>query len=389
MKLTFVGVKPSQPLQRLLLANGFGVTYHATVPKGFSPKKTDLVAVMARDKGFPELIKKWRSQAPHVWIAVVVTKPWFTIPAKINLLIQCEEKNDVWIKDVWEQMFWFSLQKYFQYRHVTTRLAELNHRSQDLVAKLEKDVALASSVQRSLLPKVSPEIPGVNVAVKYMPSQGLGGDYYDIFEFEDRKKFGIVLADSKGHGMAATLLSVLLKVRIEEMKERFPDSLSFMNYLTEEIQQVHKKDMPPMSLLYGVLDRTTLQFTYTSAGEIRPLVWRGGEALDVAHESNTSLGGTEPLKLRETSVSLRPGDLLLLHTDGLMHVLSARKKKPIETLVEVLKAQPRNPDPLEVRNELLALVDSYTDKTPLEDDLTLIHLAVDDRILYMAKNARA
>ena len=56
------------------------------------------------------------------------------------------------------------------------------------------------------------------------------------------------MADSKTHGMAAALLTVLLKVHLEEMKDRFPDAKSFIQFLAQEIQQLRVKGLAPLAL---------------------------------------------------------------------------------------------------------------------------------------------
>jgi serine phosphatase RsbU (regulator of sigma subunit) len=219
--------------------------------------------------------------------------------------------------------------------------------------------------------------------VKYLPAAGLGGDYYDIFEMGDRKHFGVLIADSKTHGMAAALLSVLLKTRIEEMKDRFPESRAFVEYLNAEIQQMNQKALSQLALLYGIFDRSTLTFRYTSAGHLKPLLWRGGRPEPLPPVSNPPLGGVDRFAFRECAVTLRPGDLLIFHTDGLEGPLTDRHPSAFEKMVEILKDKEPRPDPLDVQNELMALVDRSIERKPLEDDLTMIHLSIDEKTLYI------
>jgi sigma-B regulation protein RsbU (phosphoserine phosphatase) len=401
MKLLFVGLSPSDALQKVLLSNGFDLELvktasDLTARKSASP---DLIALHLKSTAGLKDLKKVRRHNPQAWLAMVIDKAWLRDSDAQNQLLKTEEKDDVWLTETWEGMFWLCFQRMLNQRrmalelreaHEEARLLRANYQelttsSDRLIEQLERDVGLATSIQRSLLPKVSPDIPGVSIAVKYIPAAGRGGDYYDIFEFGDRKRFGVLMADSKTHGMAAALLSVLLKVRLEEMRDRFPDSRCFVDYLNREIQVVASKELASLSLLYGILDRSSLTFQYTLAGPIKPLLWRRGEPAALSISEDPPLGGIDQYSFRENTIALMPGDLLILHTDGLEAPLAAHESSSFDKIVQILKRRNPSPDPLEVQNELMALVDRYVEKKPLEDDLTLIHFAINERALYVAQ----
>lgn len=394
MKILFLGVRPSEALEKVLHANRFTVIL---AKKGSETEpNADLVIFAPRAASSVKETVRLRKIHPDAWIAVVASRKWLRDAAAMNALVQCETKDDVWLEDTWEALFWLGLQRAMVHgkrqremkalqhetRSLKSHYAELSQSSDRLIRQLEKDVGLATNIQRSLLPKVHPSIPGVSVTVKYIPAAGLGGDYYDIFEMGDRKHFGILMADSKTHGMAAALLSVLLKTRIEEMKDRFPDSKSFVEYLNQEIQGMQQKELSQLALLYGILDRSSLTFRFTVAGHLKPLLWRSGAPEAIAIAQNPPLGGIDHFTFRENSVSLKPGDLLILHTDGLEAPLTQNSPSAFEKMAQILKEKHPTPDPLEVQNELMALIDRFTERKPLQDDLTLIHLSIDERALY-------
>ncbi len=329
-------------------------------------------------------LKGYRDLHPHTWITLLVDKSSFKKVEWVNSLLKCPEKNEVVIKDHWETMLWFSLQKALDHKknlELTEAFQQLSQTSETLISQLEHDISLATNIQRALLPKGSPGIPGVSFAVKYLPASGAGGDYYDLFEFGDKKRYGILLADSKSHGMAATLLSVLLKVRLEQMKDHSPDSASFVSFLNREIQSHHEKELASLSLMYGILDRTTLTFQYTVAGHLLPLLCRAGEATPLTTIRNPSLGGMDHFDFRENIISLRPGDLLVFHTDGLSSILPEDSMTTIQSLV---KNQGHKADPQELQNDLMAQIDKYLSHNKLKDDVTILQMGIDDRALYVA-----
>jgi len=399
MRILFIGLSPESRLQQALLANGVSLKVQKRLAEPSSAETPDLIAFAPSGHAPIRAIQRLRKRFPEAWIAVVAKQKFLKSASFQNSLLSCREKDDVWVEPGWQQMFWFSVQRALEQRKLSRELrslreewkvlkkhyTELSHSSDKLIAQLEKDVSLASNIQRTLLPKISPEIPGISVAVKYIPAAGLGGDYYDIFEFGDRKRFGVIMADSKTHGMAAVLLSVLLKVRIEEMKERFPDSRSFMEFINREIQSMPAQGLASLSLLYGIIDRSALSFRYTVAGSLRPLLWRAGKSMTLTTVAAPPLGDLAQFDFRENEIQLQPADLLLLHTDGLEAPLTQQHPNAFDKLVQILRKRKHASDPLELQNELMALVDQYIEKKPLEDDLTLVHFTIDERALYLAQ----
>ena len=400
MKLIFVRVEPSKEFKKTVVSHGFSCSVLSSISNLSRASSLECIILGLSKVADIKRIEAVRKEFPDVWISAVVSKESLSDPEFHSSLIESDAKNAVWLEDSWELLFWFSYQQFLNFKEVSQRAknaekqlfshqeksSELSAVSNRLLDKFNKDIDLAENIQRLLRPRFSPQIPGISLSVKYIPSVEGGGDYYDVFEFGDKKRFGILLADSKTHGMAATLLSVLLKLRLEEMKDRFPDSKAFVSFLNREIRSVHTtKNEASMALFYGILDRASLSFQFCSAGALKPILWRQGSALTVPDLQNPDVGVTDHFEFREHSVSLQPGDLLILHTNGLEAPLKKGNLSGEDRILSLLKKGKKRPDPLGTQNELMGLVDEYTSRKKLKDDLTLIQLAVDERAIYVAK----
>lgn len=383
MKILFLGVDLDRDFHRLLL--GSGVSVETAKRARSATGGFDLIAFKPKTISQLADLKALRKNFPAAWIAIVLPGTWLKDAEKMNLLLATKEKDEVWVEEHWEKLFWFSYQRLGEAssREQLKRMCEdLTRQSEKLVKRLEHDLALAGNLQRSLLPKASPEIPGLSIAVRYLPAAGAGGDYYDIFEFGDKRRFGMIMADAATHGMAATLLSVLIKVRLEEMKDRFPDSKSFVEFLNREIREMHGKDLASLSLFYGILDRASLTFHYTVAGSIRPILFRAQKPVALPIATNPALGGVDHSSFQENILRLQPGDLMLFHTDGLNAPLGGSAN---DKILELLNHADESTDPADIRNEILGLIDRHTEKKALQDDITLIHFTVNERVMYLAK----
>lgn len=397
MKLLFLGEPLDAALTEGLTAQQVEVVNHETADPSVLPPEAsfDLIVFAPSKLTEVEKVKELRTRFPQAWIVLLIETGWLGKKNATPTLFNLVEKDEVWLKGHWQANFLFAFQtflKNFEVRlqrqaleteseRLRVQCHELGERVEKLVRQLERDVELAASVHRSLLPKSAPEIPGVEVTVRYLPATGKGGDYYDIFEFGDRKRFGILMADSKTHGMAASLLAVLVKIRLEEMKDRFPDSKSFVEFLNQEIKGVHDKQMASLSLMYGILDRATLTFQYTCAGHLRPILCRLGEVPEITSHANPALGGVDQFSFQENTIRLQPGDQLVFFTDGWEPLLQNKASDQIKNFLKKQAASPAVGTTLP--NEMMGVVDSFKETAPLPDDLTLIQFCVQDRLMYL------
>jgi sigma-B regulation protein RsbU (phosphoserine phosphatase) len=91
-------------------------------------------------------------------------------------------------------------------------LQKANRKLESLIENMAAQLQLASQIQKRLVPTEFPNIPGLEFSTKFEASAITGGDYFDIFEHEDRFRFGIVVASSSGYSMSSLFLSVLLRM---------------------------------------------------------------------------------------------------------------------------------------------------------------------------------
>ncbi len=214
-----------------------------------------------------------------------------------------------------------ALQRAGLIEQLRAKIALLEAAQVELVQKerMEREMELARGVQQSVLPKTFPEIPGYRFAALNEPARQVGGDFYDVIDLGDGR-FGVAIADVSDKGIPAALFMALTRslLHAEARRERSPQVVAAnVNQLLRELGE------PDMfvTVFYGVIERETGQMIYTRAGHDNPLLLRDGQALEL-HGSGVVLGilGQEDLHLSEETLTLRPGDRLVLYTDGLVDV---------------------------------------------------------------------
>jgi serine phosphatase RsbU (regulator of sigma subunit) len=177
---------------------------------------------------------------------------------------------------------------------------------------------VARTLQNSLLPSDIPEIPGVELAVRYRPAGGhelVGGDFYDVFEAGEGI-WGVALGDVCGKGPEAAALTGLVRhtIRTAAVGGRSPSSV--LDVVNRQIIK-NKVDRFCTATL-GRVRRSngTLMVVVSCGGHPPPLVYRPGHTVEAADCLGTLLGVFPDPSLVDTAVELGPGDAIVFYTDG-------------------------------------------------------------------------
>jgi serine phosphatase RsbU (regulator of sigma subunit) len=247
---------------------------------------------------------------------------------------------------------------------------------------LEKELELAREIQRSFLPAHSPAIPGYQVAAAWRSARRVGGDFYD-FMLLANGNVGIAIADVADKGVPAALFMALSRtlVRATSMSGRTPsDALRRTNTL---IMSDARSDLF-VTVFYGLLHPRSGSFTYANAGHNPPLWLRTavneaaangiGSEVQRLSAHGMALGVMPDLSLSEQALTLGPGEVLVLYTDGVTEALSeAGEEFGLERLEQVLLEQARG-SAEEIVDAIEAAVDEFVGEVPPFDDFTLVVL---------------
>ncbi|MCC6466473.1 MAG: SpoIIE family protein phosphatase [Planctomycetes bacterium] len=166
----------------------------------------------------------------------------------------------------------------------------------------------------------APVVPGLEIQCSYRACDALGGDFYDFITV-DPWRLGFVIADVSGHGAPAALVMASAKKALQIFGRGCPSPRETLLSANTSL----RPDMPRgmfVTVLYGVLDIRTLRFDFSCAGHPPPLLAADGAVRSEWPNAGGPVLGVLPsellaARLQETTIQLRPGDALVLHTDGL------------------------------------------------------------------------
>ncbi|MBX3460971.1 MAG: SpoIIE family protein phosphatase [Planctomycetes bacterium] len=235
----------------------------------------------------------------------------------------------------------------------------------------------AQSVQMMMLPD-APSVSGIDLACCYRACDLLGGDFYDFIHI-DAWRLGIVIADVSGHGTAAALLMAAAKKALQ-IYGRDTSPRSAMLAVNDSL----RSDIPRgmfLSAIYGVLDIRTQVLTFVSCGHNPPYLLRGGKIKSAWVENNAPVLGVMPSSqlgkhIKEISLQLLPGDLLLLYTDGVTEAFDNHDSMfGDDRLLDSLR-KPHDGGAAAVLKAIQADVDAFRSGATVSDDETMLALRI-------------
>lgn len=186
--------------------------------------------------------------------------------------------------------------------------------------RYREELAIARSIQESLLPGELPDIENVDIAGISVPSMQVGGDYYDVLPIPGGL-YGIAIADVAGKGTAAALLMAALQSALHAIA---PGMSSKAGDTVQRLNSIMSRRMPDdkfITFFYGVLDPVGKTFSYCCAGHDPPILSRSDGIVSSLSEGGLVLGVIGDTQYRTTTMKINPDDRLLLYTDGITESL--------------------------------------------------------------------
>jgi sigma-B regulation protein RsbU (phosphoserine phosphatase) len=242
-------------------------------------------------------------------------------------------------------------------------------------AGLRGSLRQAAEIQASLLPEEPPAFPGFEIAARSQPAEEVGGDFYD-FHTHDEDLLGFALGDASGHGLPAALLvrDVVTGLRMGLERE-----LKVEHVFAKLNRVIHQSNLSSrfVSMFYGELDREGT-LVYVNAGHEPPMIFparspRGRPPRVIRLTAGgTVVGPLAEVRYRRGVAHVRPGETLLLLTDGVLERRSPSgeffgEERVIETIHEA-----RGAPVAELVERLFARAQAFGEGRPFDDDATVL-----------------
>lgn len=256
-------------------------------------------------------------------------------------------------------------------------LLKISQKLDVLMSQVSGDIQQLRDLQKKLVPTELPNIPGFEISRKFIYGSKSGGDYFDIFEHQDKMKFGLLVASSSGYGMSALFLSLIMKVShvLEAKKGHTPEKI--MQQIADEAAKL-SNTTDTTSIFYGVIDRRSFNLKFCSAGRMDGYYLAPQKPVQILKSTNSAFGKQFSEKLSLATLDLEPNSRICLVTEGVSEILGT------EGLVKTMTDNAKN-SVHDLRNELIFQAQKKSNlEQPLRDQ-TVIVIEVKNTVIKLAK----
>lgn len=236
----------------------------------------------------------------------------------------------------------------------------------------------ARKIQASILPRRMPVYGDFEFYGRIVPMESVGGDFYDLIPITD-KILGLAIADVSGHGLPAALQvrDIYMGLRMGLARD-----LKIVRTVERLNQIIHRSTLTSrfVSMFYGELELSGV-FIYVNAGHPPPFHLSAAGEVSFLEEGGAVLGPVADATYERGFVRMRPGDLIVMYTDGLIEATAPGgtegdpdSEYGVERLIEVARRLRGRPAK-EIGDAMLADVAAYTGDRDRNDDRTVVVVA--------------
>src|SRR5271168_881376 len=241
---------------------------------------------------------------------------------------------------------------------------------------MKRDLQIAREFQTWLLPGAPPQIPGIAIAYATRPANTVAGDYYDVFprpgKTNEESRVVFAVADVAGKSIPAAMLMATFQASLKTLSTAqvpLEELVANMNKYACSNSQGGLRFTTAFLAEYDAARRT---FHYINAGHNNPILRRASGPIERLDVGGLPLGIQPEAKYESASVTLAPGDWLIIFTDGLVEAENSRQEEYGETRLLAAISASATTTPAEMLKHLMAELDVFVGQTPQHDDVTCL-----------------
>ena len=256
------------------------------------------------------------------------------------------------------------------------RFIENLKRETEAKERIESELRIARDIQASMLPRTFPPFPDrteFEIFALMEPAKEVGGDFYDFF-FVDKNKLCFLIGDVSGKGVPAALFMSISKTLLKNEALR---GLS----VKDVVDRVNNILCPDNQLCMFVtvfciiMDLTTGEMEFSNGGHNPPLICGNGRCFEFINvPKGCVLGAIENSKSGSGKITLRPGDMIFLYTDGVTEAMSPQNELYSEARLKDALAKLTEKSVTEIAQVMREELRSFAQEAPQSDDITMLVL---------------
>lgn len=244
-------------------------------------------------------------------------------------------------------------------------------RTRQQLEEIHAELGVAAKIQQSLLPRPAITHNGVDVAAVMLPARQVSGDFYDFFPIGERH-FGFVLGDVSGKGIPAALFMAVARTVLRSTALHGAEPAACLDAVNRILVPQGAGQMY-VTLFYGILNTETGKLAWTIGGHSPPWILPAdGVGRQLECPRGYMVGMFDEATFDTTEAELRPGDTILVHTDGITDAENPASEMFGSQRVAQLFQSIHEAGVAGVANRIVETVQAFTSGAPQADDITLL-----------------
>ena len=240
--------------------------------------------------------------------------------------------------------------------------------------RIESELKIAHDIQMGILPKELPSFESgyqVDIYAVLEPAKQVGGDLYDFFLVSE-DQLCITIGDVSGKGVPAAVFMSAVKTLIKATAKTIDRPSTILRIVNEEISKGNDYQTF-VTVFLGLLNVRTGEMSYINAGHNPPLILRRNTPAEfLTGQKNMALGIVEDFRFRHDAITLKPGDGILLYTDGVTEALNSKGEFFSSDKLQKDIADCQSNLSKELVLKILKNVQSFSTDVPQSDDITIL-----------------
>ena len=243
---------------------------------------------------------------------------------------------------------------------------------------MKRDLQIAREIQTWLLPGAPPQIPGLAIAYATRPANTVAGDYYDVFprpgKTNEENRVMLAVADVAGKSIPAAMLMATFQASLKTLSTAqvpLAELASNMNRYACSNSQGGLRFTTAFLAEYDPVYRT---MHYINAGHNNPILRRASGQIERLDVGGLPFGIMPEVNYDAATITLAPGDWLVIFTDGLVEAVNARDEEYGEARLLTAIEDGKALEPADMLKRLMAELDLFVGNTPQHDDVTCLLL---------------
>lgn len=247
------------------------------------------------------------------------------------------------------------------------------HEEEEALIQMKREIELAAKIQNQLLPKEQPIINGYNLCGRNVTAHSVGGDYFDFIPLAPNR-WAICLGDISGKGLPASLLMSNVQAILRGQVRYQPSPGTVLNHANNQLY--HSTNIEKfVTLFLGFLDTDAHTLQYSSGGHEFPFLVHADKRLERLKTGGIPIGVIENYTYEEETIPFRPGDKLVVYSDGIVDSRNKDGDSFGEDRVQQLIVKGANNSGQQLMDYIFDSSLAYNDKPQLFDDMTMIVLS--------------